>query len=247
MDWLRNRTVQRFALVGFLGGLLFLIAGLWLEFTTQHLPMAWWSILYVHRTQPLIFLTDLAPIVLGVMAGLLGMQSALSATISRGKKEWEATFDSLSDLIFVVDSQSRIIRCNHAVIDRLNTTYLNVIGKPITDILALSEQDSAAGLTENAKGFSWLGRIYDVSVFSIQIEGSTSQSLYILRDITRRKEAEAQLEQSETLFRGLFDLSPDAVVVIDPHDSVLWPFIDCNMATRLAQSLQIGCSFLWCS
>ena len=238
MDWLKDRTVQRFALIGFCGGLLFLIAGLLLEFNKNHLPLAWQSFLYVHRTQPLIFIIDTAPIIMSIMAGMLGVQYSLSSTISRGKKEWEATFDSFSDLIFVVDAQSKIIRCNHAVIDRLNTMYLNVIGKPITDILALSEQDSAAGLTENAKGFSWLGRIYDVSVFSIQIEGSTSQSLYILRDITRRKEAEAQLEQSETLFRGLFDLSPDAVVVIDPHDSVLWPIMDCNMAACVMNGYQ---------
>ena len=68
-------------------------------------------------------------------------------------------------------------------------------------------------------------------MFPIQIEGSTSNSLFILRDITLRKQAEAKLEESETLFRGLFDLSPDAVVVLDPHDhNAWWPIIDCNMA-----------------
>jgi PAS domain S-box-containing protein len=230
MDWLKNRTVQRFTIVGFLGGLLFLLAGIWLEFNENHLPSAWWSLLYIHRTEPLIILLDLAPLVFAIMAGLLGLQYSLSGTIARGKKEWEATFDSLSDLIFVVDDQSKIVRCNRAVIERLNTTYPNVIGKSITDTLTPSGQSETNGIKEKAKGFSWLGRIYEVSMFPIAVEGSKSQSLFILRDITRRKEAETQLEESETLFRGLFDLSPDAVVVIDPHDSVLWPIIDCNMA-----------------
>lgn len=141
MDWLKNRTVQRFAIVGFLGGLLVMLIGIWLEFNNQHLPMRWWAFLYAHRTEPLIFMLDLAPVVFGVIAGLLGIQSALSATISRGKKEWEATFDSFSDLIFVMDSLGKIIRCNPAVIDRLDTTYQNVIGKSITDILSTSEQE----------------------------------------------------------------------------------------------------------
>ena len=230
MDWLKNRTVQRFSAVGFLGGLLVMILGFWLEFNQNHLPLAWWAFPYIHRTQPLMFMLDLAPIVFGSMAGLLGIQYSLSGTIARGKKEWEATFDSFSDLIFVVNTQGTIIRCNKAVIERLSTTYRNIIGKPISGILAASEGNNSEEAQENSMGFSWAGRIYDVSVFPIQSGESTSQSLYILRDVTRRKEAEAKLEQSETLFRGLFDLSPDAVVVIDPHDSVLWPIIDCNMA-----------------
>src|SRR5688572_28060018 len=231
MDWLKNRTVQRFAIVGFLGGLLVMLIGIWLEFNNQRLPPRWWAFLYIHRTEPLIFMLDLAPIVFGVIGGLLGLQYSLSGTIARGKKEWEATFDSFSDLIFVVDGQGKIIRCNHAVIDRLNTTYMNVIGKPITDILSSSKQDGAVGLSESAKGFSWFGRIYEVSMFPIQIGGSMPNSLFILRDITQRKQAEAKLEESETLFRGLFDLSPDAVIVLDPHDpNASWPIIDCNMA-----------------
>src|SRR4026208_1592655 len=104
MDWLKNRKVQQFAAMGFLGGLLFMISGYWLEFNKDQLPLTWWVLLYVHRTEPMVFLLDLAPIIFGIMAGLLGIQSSLSATISRGKKEWETIFDSFSDLIFVTDS-----------------------------------------------------------------------------------------------------------------------------------------------
>jgi len=35
------------------------------------------------------------------------------------------------------------------------------------------------------------------------------------RDLTERKLAEAELIQSEALFRALFELSPDSIVVID--------------------------------
>ena len=31
MDWLKNRKVQQFAAIGFLGGLLLLISGLWID------------------------------------------------------------------------------------------------------------------------------------------------------------------------------------------------------------------------
>ena len=229
MEWLKNRTVQRFTAFGVLGGLLFLIAGLWLTFTDRHLPLAWWAFPYIHRTEHMVIMLDLAPVVFGVMGALLGSQYSLSTTIARGKKEWETTFDAFSDLIFIVDEQNKIKRCNHAVIDRLNTTFQNVIGKSIIEILAPLEQDP--GFNGDAKGFSWLGRIYEVSVFPLLVADSPPQSLYMLRDITRRKEVEAKLEQSETLFRGLFDLSPDAFVVIDPHaPNISWPIMDCNRA-----------------
>jgi PAS domain-containing protein len=168
MDWLKNRTVQRFGVVGFLGGLLVMIVGFWLEFNQNHLPLAWWAFPYVHRTQPLMFMLDLAPIVFGIMAGLLGLQYSLSGTIARGKKEWEATFDSFSDLIFVVNAQGNIARCNQAVIDRLSTTYKNVIGKPIAEILVSSEETNTEEPHGITKGFSWSGRLYEVSVFPIQ-------------------------------------------------------------------------------
>ena len=73
----------------------------------------------------------------------------------------------------------------------------------------------------------------------INVDGTKQQNLFILRDITRRKEAEAALEQSEILFRGLFDLSPDAIIVIDPHaPDVLWPIIDCNMVACVMSGYQ---------
>jgi diguanylate cyclase (GGDEF)-like protein/PAS domain S-box-containing protein len=49
------------------------------------------------------------------------------------------------------------------------------------------------------------------------------------RDITEHKQAERALQQSEFLFRALFEASPDGITLIDPHDlNVSWPIIDCN-------------------
>ncbi|MGZ9222520.1 MAG: response regulator, partial [Anaerolineales bacterium] len=85
------------------------------------------------------------------------------------------------------------------------------------------------GFRNSEKIFAWLDRLYEIKTFEIGSEGGEEQNLFILYDVTERKQVEARLEQSETLFRGLFDLSPDAMVVIDPHDpDILWPIIDCN-------------------
>jgi PAS domain S-box-containing protein len=50
-------------------------------------------------------------------------------------------------------------------------------------------------------------------------------------DITGCKRAEEALCESVQLFHGLFNASPDAIILIDPHDTIAsWPIIDCNEA-----------------
>ncbi|MEP6895521.1 MAG: PAS domain S-box protein, partial [Chloroflexota bacterium] len=207
--------------------------------SNEHLPFGFWALLYLHRTQPIIITYDLAPITFGVIGSLLDRQRNLLQVISHAKNEWETIFDAFADLIFVIDSKGRLVRCNHAVIDHLNTQYFKVIGKPLSEILASDNESAPENFSNSQKGFAWLGCLYDVSTVPIVVKDAESRSLFILRDITRRKEAEAALEQSESLFRGLFDLSPDAVVVIDPHDAgVSWPIIDCNLMACVMNGYQ---------
>jgi PAS domain S-box-containing protein len=47
-------------------------------------------------------------------------------------------------------------------------------------------------------------------------------------DISERKRAEEALMESSAQFRTLFEASPDAILLIDPHDR--WPILDCNVA-----------------
>jgi two-component system, sensor histidine kinase and response regulator len=219
----------RFFVFGFFAGLLFSVLGTGLEFNSRHLPLSFGSLKFLHGTSPSIYVLDLAPVVFAAMIGLLGLQRDLYATIARGKKEWETTFDASLDPIFVVDEYSRILRCNRAVIERLHTSFPNVIGRPFTEVLDTGQPlgNERAAVYENE--FPWLGRLYDITISRINAEGTPDRTLFILHDITERKQVESALEKSETLFRALFDLSPDAVVLIDPHDpSGLWPIIDCN-------------------
>jgi PAS domain S-box-containing protein len=78
-------------------------------------------------------------------------------------------------------------------------------------------------------------KIRDVNVSSELIDVAGER--YILgltTDITERKLAESERKHSEAVFRALFELSPDSIVLIDPHDAQdSWPIIDCNKAACL--------------
>ncbi|HMB24751.1 MAG: response regulator, partial [Chloroflexota bacterium] len=68
---------------------------------------------------------------------------------------------------------------------------------------------------------------------------TTSQKLPSRRQKTHKKK-KIQFQEQE-LLRTLLDLSPDAVIVIDPHDpDVSWPIIDCNAAACLMNGFQRG-------
>ncbi|RPI02231.1 MAG: PAS domain S-box protein, partial [Ignavibacteriae bacterium] len=50
-------------------------------------------------------------------------------------------------------------------------------------------------------------------------------------DITEQKRSEEALRESVKLFQGLFDASPEAIILLDPHDPLdIWPIVDCNEA-----------------
>src|SRR5215208_2766605 len=215
MKWYETAVSRRYALWGIVGGLIFPIMGTFVEIVTHAMPLAFSSIWSVQRDQPLLWMIDTLPLIFGFLAANLGAQRGLASVVQRGKKEWEAIFDSFSDPILVTDANGHIIRGNHAVIDRLNTTYTFLIGKPLAEVLMTTEHGPGADSQNNENGFSWLGRLYDVSTFPIQVEGAASQNLFILHDITQRHEMQSSLSLERKLLRTLIDNLLDRIYVKD--------------------------------
>jgi len=88
------------------------------------------------------------------------------------------------------------------------------------------------GKTEVYESSGVLGeRVFEISHTGMIFKGKKAM-LEIFQDITERKRVEEALWEREQLFRGLFNASPDAIVLIDPnHPSCLWPIVDCNEAS----------------
>jgi hypothetical protein len=79
-----------------------------------------------------------------------------------------------------------LLRCNQAVVDRLNITYSKVIGSSLADVLKTDQH-----FDNPLYAFNWLGRVYDVSIFPMQEEVPPKKKLIVFHDITDRKQAEA--------------------------------------------------------
>jgi PAS domain S-box-containing protein len=73
-----------------------------------------------------------------------------------------------------------------------------------------------------------------------ELEKSQVETLHLLDELKTENEArrktENALRENIQLFQGLFNASPDAIILIDPHGTaphVSWPIVDCNKSACL--------------
>jgi PAS domain S-box-containing protein len=195
MSWHKNRTLQLFGAWGFLVGLLFPLASLLIEIQQEHLPYSYWSFLYLHQTHKVFYIVDLAPFVLGVLFSLVGQQRSLFSTISHSKKEWEATFDTLSDPIFIVNEGGKVLRCNHAVVDRLNVPFTKVIGRQLSEILGMECWDAENDNKLFSGELTWLEHSYEMNSYPVKIKEEQVNTVCVLHDVTERNLANEKLRK----------------------------------------------------
>lgn len=153
--------------------------------------------------------------------------------IEQAKKEWEETFDSISDLVMIVDSKGCLLRVNQAVAQYRGLGFNDLIGKNYLDIFHIGDRNGMREFYTNAirsrvpasfeikdtkeKHEFW------VSVAPLSDEaGELVASVGVARDITQMRRMEQALVESETQFRGLAESARDIIFSIDADGSILY-------------------------
>jgi len=137
----------------------------------------------------------------------------LEIVIERGKKEWETIFDTISDMIFMVDENGLILRCNRAVIENFRTSFTRITGTPLQDLIFPS--DPKAKLTPGSIEIPNVKGYYDLFIKSFEVDKGIKRTIYVFHDMTDRKQAEDSLADERNLLRTLIDNIPDRVYVKD--------------------------------
>jgi PAS domain S-box-containing protein len=146
----------------------------------------------------------------GQTEGLIGYfrntteRKRIEEAIIRAKEEWERTFDTVPDLIAILDKEHRVVRVNQAMAQRLRLAPDKCIGTRCYEVVhGLScppefcphSQTCRDGREHVAEVHeSILGGDFLVSTTPLcDPEGQLVGSVHVARDITERKAAEDQL------------------------------------------------------
>src|SRR3990172_6520128 len=160
------------------------------------------------------------------------------------EERFRSVAQTAPDGIISINSAGEIIMWNPAAERIFGHRREEMIGQSIAGIMPV--QIRAAFREELARavasgGLRLAGRVVEYS--GVRSDGSefpaelsmaqwkTKDDTYftaIVRDVTERKRADLALMESSAQFRTLFEASPDAILLIDPHDQ--WPILDCNVA-----------------
>ncbi len=132
--------------------------------------------------------------------------------IRRGKMQWEAVFDSVSDLIIITDTVGRITRCNRRVITYFCCSYADILGRNIGRLFYGEENISSKAFlfphkfhaaAEEDLVFPLLNGWFSVASYPMNVENEPVSIVFIIRDITKRKKME---EEKRVIDRELLTL-----------------------------------------
>ena len=130
--------------------------------------------------------------------------------VERSQKEWQVTFDSIRDMIALVDGDLRVMKANRAFSGYIGLTPQQAIGRKINELLPLtdsSESNSLYGedpVTDRKVTCEVLdprtNKVFLTSSFLFTSpEGKHLGRIYIAKDVTDEKEKERRFMLNERL------------------------------------------------
>lgn len=151
-------------------------------------------------------------------------QAELESHLAR--EEWELTFNSIPDLIAIIDTSYHILRVNHSLAAKLDTSpealvgelcYVHICGAEEPPAYCPHRQAQADGREHTAElHIDHIGGDYVVTASPLKNpEGLIIGVVHVCHDITERKKSEDALRQAESRFRSLVEQSLVGIYIIN--------------------------------
>ena len=148
-------------------------------------------------------------------------------SIEEAKRDWEMTFDSVPDMIFLLKEDGTIFRANTAAADFLGCSIQELIGKKCYEVVHGTAEhppncphmlSQRTGQVESAEMELSDGKYVQVTCSPIRgRDGEILGTVHVARDVTDRKKLESEIIRSKNLLENLFENSTEAIGVVDRH------------------------------
>ncbi len=134
--------------------------------------------------------------------------------VARAKREWERTFDSMPDLVAILDAKHRIVRVNRAMAERLGLTPEQCVGRSCFESVHGQHQPPAfcPHTLSVADGKEHTAEVHEERLGGdflvtttplVDEQGQVAGSVHVARDITERNKAREALEKEHRTLKHL--------------------------------------------
>jgi PAS domain S-box-containing protein len=146
--------------------------------------------------------------------------------ITRAKMEWEQTFNTVPDMITILDSRNRILRVNKSMAEHLNIDPAKLIGRDFHQLVhgTSNPQQETLPNTFSKNGLEHTVEIYEdspdkhylVSVSPLKDnQGKTLGSVRVAHNISELKRVEKELQATRAFLQSIIDGVTESIMVID--------------------------------
>jgi len=166
----------------------------------------------------------------------------MSKNVKGLREKYKILFESIKDIVVILDKKGKIIDINPAVKKITGFTPGEIKGRHFKEIkfinskskrrIAESFKKRLRGIETSPYEIEGLNKdgkkiVAEINASPFIKNGEVVGSLAILRDITERKQTEKILKESEERFRNILISSPDAITITDLNGNIT----ECNQAT----------------
>ncbi len=164
-------------------------------------------------------------------------KAELFEMVAKAKSEWETTFDSMSDGIFIFDPSGHLKRVNRAGAAMENSEPRNLLGWKCCDILRTSSEMQTC-LVEKAiaEGRSLIIEVVPTRLnrpILVSIEpvldraGSVTAAVCTARDLSELRKVQAVAREHQSLLTNILESARESIYAVDVDGRFKW----CNSAT----------------
>jgi PAS domain S-box-containing protein len=158
-------------------------------------------------------------------------QAELFELTRRAKKEWETTFDAMSDGIFIFDQMGQLIRVNRTGAAMEDTWPHLLLGRQCCDILRTNDGEDCIVercLAENRSVTTEVTPERFNRPLLVTVEPITEQgrgnvgAVCTARDLSELRKAEAAAREHQSLLTNILESVREPICAIDPEGYFMW-------------------------